>query len=178
MPPCCQLLAVPAWLLALLALLLGKRAFRGGSVRSAGWSLLPHEAFEQGEASVHPWGQAPAGGGGHPISSKGLHNTGCRFLVLEAVPVAAGANAPSARRGVQQRSAGAPRVHTCRALGVPHRRARCTLVHAGGGLQTAKAESSGGRSASASYQAAPMSLGDVVEMITRSATCDSSHPLL
>lgn len=76
MPPCCQLPAVPPWLLPLLTPLLVKCAFRRGSVRSGGWSLLRRQAFEKGEVNVPPWGQVPADDGDTPSPSKGWsHNS-------------------------------------------------------------------------------------------------------
>ena len=63
MLPCCRLPAVPAWLLAFLALLLVKRAFRRGSVSSGGWSLLHHEALRREKPMSFPADQSLLMGG-------------------------------------------------------------------------------------------------------------------
>lgn len=54
MLPCCQLHAVPAWLLALLILFLVEHAFKRGSVRSRSWSLLCHEALRREKSMSFP----------------------------------------------------------------------------------------------------------------------------
>lgn len=131
MPLCHQLPAVPAWLLTLL---LAKLAFRRRSVRSGSWSLLHHEALRR-RSWCPSLGTSLCWRGGHPLSSEGLepqlHNTDCRFSVLEAVPIAMEGNIPSAPCVIQQCHAGASHIHTFRVLDVSHTRAQCMHTHRG-----------------------------------------------
>lgn len=154
--PLCHLPAVPAWLLTLL---LVKLTFRR-SVRSGGWSLLHHEALRR--RSQRPsLGTSLCWWGGHPLPNKGLepqlHNTDCRFSVLETVPVAMEGNIPSASRVIQQCHAGASHIHTFSVLVVAHTNMHNACTHRGEGLQTAEAENSGGLSAFFFYRVAPIS---------------------
>lgn len=87
-PPCCQLPAVPAWLLTLLPLLLAKNIFRRGSERSGAEFAVPRGP-EKGEANMLHWGHHPAGQGRPPFQRRDgatipLH--WWRFSGLEMVP--------------------------------------------------------------------------------------------
>lgn len=129
MPPCCPLPAVPARLPTLLALLLAKRVFRRGPLSSGGWSWLHRQALRREKTMSSP-GDKPLlmGSGGHPLFGEGLEpqlrDSGCRFPVLETVPVAAGGNAPSAQRVIRQCDAGTSRIHAFSALVVSDTRVR------------------------------------------------------